>query len=553
MHHNSFTPDRHILPALNAEQHLQLAALAGNAEHLSANEYVAALDIAVRYSDAAPHQEAIAVPVTRNESTEERQGARFSTAFVFDGTIRSRHDHIPTDRKQWDTSTIEDAGRMGEENLGGLFTDVVFELEGGEMVAIRRTRDTHGITSALDQKFEYISTSAKPGTPGSRENPRPISSDMLSGIAVVPGQPIRLWSGKGDGTIGPKTRQNVASIYAVRLDNEPQAQAGYADHLPRPDKTIDVLGQFKNRIQSTEADTTRTHAAPAVGHISLKEMSAPTTTNSTEDTDSTSPIHSTISHHTVWRGSDGEDISGYGMMGYYLDSKGMDASRNLEGMPPFPVDAFEKWRAALSPRDKAKLDNLKLQAETNASLYDTIKEKIQREVPALFNAELPTELANRLGDTPYAIGFNQSATTTLDKAQTYLAENSGIDMTRYNLHHRFEMFDSGMEKDAAFHEKIEQVIVSGYSGNTQMGRFVVAFPAADWVPRKQARLSSELNSHTELLPDDFIVRHNSANSGKTRAANAKYVAGYIDDNGDFWMNTNFANTSEPDFQLYTKR
>lgn len=237
------------------------------------------------------------------------------------------------------------------------------------------------------------------------------------------------------------------------------------------------------------------------------------------------------------------------MASYYLDPEGTARYREMDGLQPVDPADFEDWASKLSEADRAELEAEKQAKSDQAQLKLKVHEKLSNSVPELYRGALPAVLAGRLDGAPYSVGFNQTV-ETLPEAQGYLLEQGGIDVTGYDYHHRFMMFDSSMAKDGEPSAANTKAVDEGYYGRPSMGRFVVAFPAVNPGSAEGDIGATRLvTDHKEALPNDFEV-DTPLDGGPHRAVNSKYVAGFIDEEGDFWMNTNFSVSAEPSFAKY---
>jgi hypothetical protein len=132
---------------------------------------------------------------------------------------------------------------------------------------------------------------------------------------------------------------------------------------------------------------------------------------------------------------------------FMLDPEQTAIAREAEGMPPVNEDQYRQWLASL-PEDRRQF----LEGERDRYLAErdrrnSIHEKLTTLVPELYEAKLPPELEQKLGDARYAVGFNQTMSARdVASATAYLRENQGVGITRYRLTHRFLMYDDSMGK-----------------------------------------------------------------------------------------------------------
>lgn len=240
---------------------------------------------------------------------------------------------------------------------------------------------------------------------------------------------------------------------------------------------------------------------------------------------------------------------------FYLDPAEIALIREADGMPPITQDEFEEWVSTADPEVIAGLNQERAALQAGATHAQEVADRLHLEVPELYDARLPQALESRLGGVKYALGFNQTGVVSaIEDANEYLAEAGGIDVTGYNYHHRFMIFDQDMTDyvgpNASF--GIARPIEIGYYGTAAVGRFVAAFPEAH--PERsvgRGSLANRINSSNDLLPDDFELPHiEEGGDSEGEIVNPKYLAGFIDGTGAFWANGNFMVSSEPALQKY---
>lgn len=243
------------------------------------------------------------------------------------------------------------------------------------------------------------------------------------------------------------------------------------------------------------------------------------------------------------------------MTSYYVDPEETASIRAADDMEPMNPEDFGNWLNGLTPQARALLEKMKSEETQRQSAHQeataTVHSKLTELVPELYQAQLPAELAERLGDTKYVLGFNQTMASTAQEAQDYLTKHGGIDFTGYGLPQRFLMYDQTMTDYLGTEQTpagISAAIEGGYFGDPTIGRFVVAFPAEHAVASSREPLVSQIEHDPfHVLPEDGI------NMGKdTNVVNSKYVAGFIDEAGDFWVNDNFAAQTEVALSQYQK-
>jgi hypothetical protein len=237
---------------------------------------------------------------------------------------------------------------------------------------------------------------------------------------------------------------------------------------------------------------------------------------------------------------------------FFLDPEQTAVAREAEKMPSIDEDQYQAWLASL-PEDRHQL----LEGERNRYLAErdrrnAIHDKLTSLVPELYEAKLPPELEQKLGGQRYALGFNQTMNNRdVVGATAYLKENQGVDFTGYRLGHRFLIYDESMTNEQLGTDNpkgIARAIEAGYFNDTTVGRLVAAFPVQEGVEITQGRLATEVSLHPEdVLPHDAQV---AASHGVSYAG--KYVAGFIDAGGNFWVNQEFTVSNDPNFVPYER-
>lgn len=243
------------------------------------------------------------------------------------------------------------------------------------------------------------------------------------------------------------------------------------------------------------------------------------------------------------------------MTSYYTNPEETAAIRETDGLAPVDPQELADWLDSLSPQARDLLEKMKEEERQRQTEHQeassTVHRKLTELMPELYQAQLPEELAERLGDTPYALGFNQTMASTVEEAHDYVAKEGGIDFTGYRLPQRFLMFDQSMADYLGTEEHptgISAAIEHGYFGDPTLGRFVVAFPAEHPLENSKEPLAIQVEQDpAHVLSADAITHPD----GK-KVVNSRYVAGFIDEAGDFWINDGFANQTEASFSRYQK-
>jgi hypothetical protein len=240
------------------------------------------------------------------------------------------------------------------------------------------------------------------------------------------------------------------------------------------------------------------------------------------------------------------------MKAYFVSPEETQKYRAIDGMPPLDEAAVAEWAQNLPADTLNELQEQRDMLANREALRQAVHEKLTELVPELYQAKLPPELEARLQGIDYAIGFNQTMAASVEDAQAYLDGLGGIDVTDYNLDHRFLMYDQGMG-DALGTDNgqgIAGAIEAGYYGRPEVGRFIAAFPdVTNSASEVSDRLSVAVNTDTSLLPTDEVLSV-QGESRMQQVVNGKYVAGFIDDKGALWVNGQFGVSNTPTFEKY---
>ena len=189
------------------------------------------------------------------------------------------------------------------------------------------------------------------------------------------------------------------------------------------------------------------------------------------------------------------------------------------------------WRESLTDAEGEDFDRSRDWEARKTDVANKIKAELEQSAPELLSGRLPADLEALVGGS-YQLGVNQSGVDTLEDAQAVLQKFNGVDMGMYNLDQRFLIADKNTPDYAA------EAVTYGYYGRREgspaMGKFVAVIPGE--------------NYHQDL-PSDFWVSNGNTDGNiykGSEAANAKYIAGFIDDQGKFHRNNNFMRSEVPD-------
>lgn len=206
---------------------------------------------------------------------------------------------------------------------------------------------------------------------------------------------------------------------------------------------------------------------------------------------------------------------------------------SIDGLSPSDIatssesEQYADWLSLIDNNTRLNIESL----GRLRGIHETIRTEIAASAPYLLEGRLSPEQEEALQAKHYTLGINQSSTFTLDDAEKYLDENSGIETTSYGLDQRFILLNERHKDEQGV---IERAIVDGYYGNPKIGRFIIAIP-------------TNTPESNPISAADSIVDFQRSQDGK-RSVNPKYVAGYIDTVGVYHQNHNFAVSSDIAFK-----
>jgi len=215
-----------------------IRALASDPDSLNGAERQATIIEAKRLSRGMTN-----IIVTDKEGVA-RWGHEYPLVFTFDGNIRGSVEKVHKDRAQR-SPAVQAAGLMGDESLRGVESHVIFEMDDGQSILIRRTNDA---ISASKQTFDLLATGRETGHEGKSLQRTELDTSMLKDIIVVPGE--RLVLGK-DPVTGKRvqTRGRVLSITAFGMTDDRRVDPSHP-WIQRPEYTRDVIQKFDEKLQT---------------------------------------------------------------------------------------------------------------------------------------------------------------------------------------------------------------------------------------------------------------------------------------------------------------
>jgi hypothetical protein len=199
------------------------------------------------------------------------------------------------------------------------------------------------------------------------------------------------------------------------------------------------------------------------------------------------------------------------------------------------VAEFQDWLTSLLPQRRSRLqaerDEVLAQWAQTESGKNVAEARLKIQAPELLAGTLPADMAEKMPG-PFALGINQSVEGGADEAQAYLEAEHGLPLLNYGPIQRFEFVDQTTNEETRRHK-----ITGGYYNNPDIGRFIVAFPIIGATGRTAEAPAAEV-SISNNLPEDF---YNSVAGphGPSSAVNPKYVAGFIDGEGNWHRNRQF--------------
>lgn len=172
-------------------------------------------------------------------------------------------------------------------------------------------------------------------------------------------------------------------------------------------------------------------------------------------------------------------------------------------------------------------------------------------VEDLLKGSLPKEqieMLARSGYDDFVLGTNQSGIESVEDCADYLGRNGGVNFTGYGIGHRFMTFDSGYvgTPEEAY---IKDAVVNGYYGQGDQAvkrggfRIVGVFPLVDGAREKWGNHVSQVIGMVDIhgdTPGDLVSYGGLTSEGLTeQAISPKYIAGLVDDSGNYFMNPGF--------------
>ncbi|HSA83696.1 MAG TPA: hypothetical protein VLF20_02305 [Patescibacteria group bacterium] len=207
------------------------------------------------------------------------------------------------------------------------------------------------------------------------------------------------------------------------------------------------------------------------------------------------------------------------------------------------LDEFRKLRDKVISESTTLPDALEILPLS----YDEQLRNLQQSAPELLDALLPKELGEMLpkGFSRYFLGFNQSsAITSAQEAEEHLKKYKGLTMEGYSdLNHRFKLIGPGSQETGLL---AEQFAIHGYFGEF-IGRFVSVFPIDDakLTDQDPTAISQELyetypkDDPDYPYPQDLFINGKGTAGKDDKIVNTKYIAGFIDVQGNFHRNPSF--------------
>ncbi len=181
--------------------------------------------------------------------------AEYPHVFSFNGILRGNFEQVHKD-----TSKRDNGEAVAISGFGGESTHVIIETDDGHALTIRRTNDKK---SAALQEFEISSTTMHTGVDGDESLRRPVDTQQLKDVVVMPGHPLVLNS---DPESGKKfrTRGNVTKITSVNRTEEDRVPDNHP-YLARPEMVSDAPERFLGAVEAAR----QMDAAVAIGPMAV--------------------------------------------------------------------------------------------------------------------------------------------------------------------------------------------------------------------------------------------------------------------------------------------
>ncbi len=201
--------------------------------------------------------------LARDRNGQAHWAAHYPHVFTFDGQLRGMFDLVHSDPGQRPDEQLA----LAEGFPGGALTHVIIETDADERMLIRKV--SGGVQSALYQTFNLTSTgmARQAAQQGKLLEPRPIATETLAGVVLVPGMVMQLGYDPHTRT-HPRSRGNITRITGLQMDEAGKA-APDTLQLQQLDLYTDTYDVFKGHLRSIEA--TRAIGSEALRQIRIQK------------------------------------------------------------------------------------------------------------------------------------------------------------------------------------------------------------------------------------------------------------------------------------------
>lgn len=166
-----------------------------------------------------------------------------------------------------------------------------------------------------------------------------------------------------------------------------------------------------------------------------------------------------------------------------------------------------------------------------------VEGQLEVSAPELLAGRLPSELEERLERAPYALGYHQVLSRSLQtpmQVRDLMEQTGGVGLGTGFPVHRFRIADQTIPRFA------HDYAVNGNSG-AGIGRLVYTFPISS---EEDTQLLREGKRPYQIVSGRFYTGPKGFYQGEDQVIPPRYCAGFIDPNGDFWPNAGFMREDE---------
>lgn len=218
--------------------------LASSESTMTDEERDTLLQLAIKESSLDSLQNRV---IVTGSDGNEHWGAEHPNVFSFNGGIRGLFDQVPKDATERDGAMQATFVLGGEAVAKGSFTTVIFELDDGEQIAIKRTNER---VSSTKQTFQLSSTShiRSESQAGRHASAIDLDTSMLDGVVVVPGESLVLGRDPESGK-RIRSRGKVVKITTVAANEEGVVPPNHPYLTKKPELRRDAIGKFNAAVR----------------------------------------------------------------------------------------------------------------------------------------------------------------------------------------------------------------------------------------------------------------------------------------------------------------